>query len=31
LNWLGTHNGRKVVATGSIALGALVVTRLLNP
>lgn len=31
LNWLGTHNGRKVVATGSVALGALVVTRLLNP
>ena len=31
LNWFGTHNGKKVVATGSVALGALVVTRLLSP
>ncbi len=31
LNWLGTHNGKKVVATGSVALGALVVARLLSP
>jgi hypothetical protein len=31
LNWFGTHNGRKAVATGTVALGALVVTRLLSP
>ena len=30
LDWLGTQSGKKVLATGSVALGALVVTRLLN-
>lgn len=30
INWLGTQNGHKVLATGSVALGALAVTRLLN-
>lgn len=31
LDWLGTHNGKKVLATGTVALGALAVTRLLSP
>jgi hypothetical protein len=31
LRWLGTHNGKKVVATGSVALGVFVITRLLSP
>jgi hypothetical protein len=30
VDWLGTKSGKKVLATGSVALGALVVTRLLN-
>jgi len=30
INWLGTHSGKKVLATGSVALGALAVTRLLS-
>ena len=30
INWLGTQSGHKVLATGTVALGALAVTRLLN-
>jgi len=30
LDWLGTHNGKKALATGTVALGALAVTRLLS-
>jgi hypothetical protein len=30
MDWLGTPNGGKLLATGGIALGALAITRLLR-